>query len=166
MEEEKKEKNERKLTHRQIRAIEFWREDNFGSKAEALRKAGYGESVYRHPNRVFGSPAVQAYFMKAGIREGLIFQPLKIEGDAKYGGAYNVVLNENTEEGYELVKAKPGREAPRLPMRVSGEVDIPNTPLSEAAKYSKPTDPFEMGDVSDWHKDGQLFERMDKYSCM
>ena len=130
-------KNTKKLTHRQARAIEFWRDGGFKSKAQALRDAGYEKSVWRNPDKVFGSPVVQAYFMKAGIREGLIFQPLKIGGDGKWGGAYKVVPNENTEEGYELVKIQPEKEPPRPPLRKNGEVEIPSRSTLEVYEEIK-----------------------------
>jgi len=48
----------RKITHRQKRAVKEWIDGGFGSKADALRKAGYSKRMIRNPERVFNSPAV------------------------------------------------------------------------------------------------------------
>jgi hypothetical protein len=56
----------RPLSYRQIQAIELWLGSGRKSKAEALREAGYGESIARQPHKVFGSPAVLKELEKRG----------------------------------------------------------------------------------------------------
>ncbi len=48
----------RKLSYRQLQALDFWLRSQNKNKAEALRKAGYGTAVIRNPDRVFDSPLV------------------------------------------------------------------------------------------------------------
>lgn len=59
--------NKRGLTYRQKRAMEIWLKNGRASKAQALMDAGYNMCVVRQPNKVFGSPAVQAELEKRGL---------------------------------------------------------------------------------------------------
>ncbi len=52
-------KHIRPLTYRQNQTVEIWIKDGRKSKANALRKVGYGKSVISQPHKVFDSPAVQ-----------------------------------------------------------------------------------------------------------
>lgn len=56
----------RTITHRQMRAVEFWVKSGFKSKAKALLAAGYGKSVIGHPEKVFSSPAVLEELLRRG----------------------------------------------------------------------------------------------------
>jgi hypothetical protein len=60
-------KNIKKLTARQLLAIDYWIQDGKKSKAKALRQAGYEECVATQPDKVFGSPAVIEEFAKRGL---------------------------------------------------------------------------------------------------
>ena len=142
----------RKLTHRQMKAIELWVQDGFKSKAQALRNAGYGESVWRHPDKVFGSPVVQEFMRQEGIREGISFKPLKIEGGGQWGGAYTIKRTGPGEDDFELVKAPKPQPTKGLLLLENGDFEIPNTPLLEVAQYSMPNDPFEVGEPTDEQK--------------
>lgn len=51
-------KNVRKITYRQMMALDVWLKTGRKSKAAALREAGYGKSIIRRPHKVFDSPAV------------------------------------------------------------------------------------------------------------
>lgn len=48
----------KKPTTRQLMALDIWIKDGRKSKAEALRKAGYCQSVIDQPQKVFNSPIV------------------------------------------------------------------------------------------------------------
>jgi len=155
----------RKLTHRQTKAIELWIQGGFKSKAQALRDAGYGESVWRHPDKVFGSPIIQELMRQKGIREGISFKPLKIEGGGQWGGSYTVNRTGPGEDDFELVKARESQHSRGLLLLENGDFEIPNTPLLEAAQYSMPNDPFEMGELTDEqkrppHRGGDPFSSM------
>ena len=50
-----------------MRVVEIWVRGGRRSKARAIREAGYGESVARQPEKVFGSPAVQDELEKRGF---------------------------------------------------------------------------------------------------
>jgi len=144
-------KNQGKLTIKQARAIRFLPQSGF-NKAAALRKAGYSESVARHPDKVFGSPVVEEYLRKEGLLETTEFEPLKIrDGGKAEGGAYRV---EKTEDGLELVKIQAS------PRQINEMVDIPSRDLLEVAKYSNPNDPFAAGDAS------SQFPSMSSFSSM
>lgn len=49
---------DKKPTARQLMALDIWIEGGRKSKAEALRKAGYGQSVIDQPHKVFNSSVV------------------------------------------------------------------------------------------------------------
>ncbi len=57
----------RKITHRQMRAVEIWVRDGCKSKARALREAGYGKSVVNQPHKVFRSLVVLGELAKRGL---------------------------------------------------------------------------------------------------
>lgn len=71
----------RKPSFRQTKTVEMWLKHGRRSKAEALRLAGYSKAVIRHPERVFGSSAVQELMRKSGIVERIEFKPWKKEYD-------------------------------------------------------------------------------------
>ncbi len=58
--------NQRPITHRQRRAVDFWFRNGRKSKAQAIREAGYGNSVARQPHKVFDSPAVRRELERRG----------------------------------------------------------------------------------------------------
>lgn len=52
-----------------MRAAEIWVRDGCKSKARALREAGYGLSIVRHPERVFESSVFLDELAKRGINK-------------------------------------------------------------------------------------------------
>lgn len=58
--------NQRSITHRQLKAVDFWFRNGRRSKAQALREAGYGNSIVRQPHKVFDSPAVRKELEQRG----------------------------------------------------------------------------------------------------
>src|SRR3989344_8635040 len=57
----------RKPTIRQVRAVENLVENGGKNKGEAIRGAGYSETMVKNPDRVFGSPTVKKVLEKLGI---------------------------------------------------------------------------------------------------
>jgi len=65
----------RPITVRQNRAVDFWIRRGCKSKAEAIREAGYSQSVARQPHKVFESPVVKIELEKRGIiKEELVVE--------------------------------------------------------------------------------------------
>jgi hypothetical protein len=63
-----------------MRAIECWLKGGRKSKGQAIRDAGYPESIAQQPHKVFGSPAVQRELDKRGYGPdglGNNLEPLK-----------------------------------------------------------------------------------------
>lgn len=70
----------------QKRAIDLWIRQGRRSKAQALREAGYSETVASQPNKVFKSKAVMEYLKNLGLNEmGTEYseKPIIIETDIK-----------------------------------------------------------------------------------
>lgn len=66
----------RGISRKQARAVEILLNDPRKSKAQAIREAGYGESIARQPHKVFGSPAVISEMEKRGYDElGISLSP-------------------------------------------------------------------------------------------
>lgn len=59
-------KHIRPLSYRQGRVIDLWVKGGCKSKAQAIRDAGYGESIARQPHKVFDSPTVLDELDKQG----------------------------------------------------------------------------------------------------
>lgn len=57
----------RKPTIRQVRAVENLVENGGKNKGEAIRGAGYSETMVKNPDRVFGSPTVRKVLEKLGM---------------------------------------------------------------------------------------------------
>lgn len=59
-------KHIRPLSYRQGRVVDLWIIGGCKSKAQAIRDAGYGESIARQPHKVFDSPRVLEELDKRG----------------------------------------------------------------------------------------------------
>ena len=69
-----KAKRERRLSRKQILAVNFFLRDKKVTKGKALREAGYSKTVQGHPDRVFANPLVVEEMLKRGFdKDGIRF---------------------------------------------------------------------------------------------
>src|SRR3989344_5733749 len=122
----------RKPSFRQSKAIECWLKNGRKCKASALRLAGYGEGVIRHPDKVFNSPVVQALMRGAGIEERITFKPWRKENESVppemlevQANVPTIDLSTITPEQIALLKVRLAQipDAPRPAQTVTEEVD-------------------------------------------
>lgn len=156
----------RKPSFRQSKAIECWLKNGRKCKASALRLAGYGKGVIRHPDKVFNSPVVQALMRGAGIEERITFRPWRKENESVppemlevQENVPRVDLSAITPEQVELLKLQLS-QLPGTPPRVApqDEAEIGNRDMTEVYKESGGV--FEFGENWKPHYPNQDFSSM------
>ncbi len=136
---------DKKPTARQLMALDAWIDGGRKSKAKALRKAGYGQSIIDQPHKVFSSPVV---INELELR-GYDFRGIRTEVQAStiYGEEQPIIqfnLTELTLKQIDELKDKLAR-IPDISARIEKEeyVDLSYSPMgrgldifSEEGKYN------------------------------